>query len=489
MIVATFALILWPFLTLAFFVFLPIPSALVMSIIGGYLFLPEQVSFDLPLLPPLSKYTIPALSALCCVWWASSKTGKTGLVGLFPRRPVPIILSCVMLLGTIATVLTNGDTFFVQGLLVPGLPVSRIPPDSVAILVTLLPFFLARKYLGSSESQATALKTMISLGVVYAFLALFEVRMSPQLNNWLYGFFPHSWAQHVRAGGFRPTVFLNHGLWVSIFLAMTFLAAIGMIFQTKAEKKALFILAAICLYITLFLTKSLGAFVIANMLALLFLLPRRMTMLVLGAMVIFVLIYPLMRGAGLVPVEALLSLAERIDADRAGSLAFRFRHEFALLEHANERFLFGWGEFGRNQSAWIEEYGGFAVPDGRWVITMSARGYFGYLSEFGLLAVGILALIFNRHGSPKASVVTLTVALMTTANLIDMIPNGTLTVVTWFWAGALCGMMELKGSEHEQGEETPSQNESKPALRSPEYTRRDLGQSPYRRDLTKGHHR
>jgi hypothetical protein len=200
-----------------------------------------------------------------------------------------------------------------------------------------------------------------------------------------------------------------------------------------------------------------------------------------------ILSYPLLRGADLIPTEGILALAASIDPDRAGSLAFRLRHELALLEHANERFLFGWGSFGRNMAVWVPEDNLPAVTDGQWVITMSAKGYLGYLGEFGLLAIGLLALIFNRQGGSQAGVIALTVALMATANLIDLIPNGTLTTVTWFWAGALCGMMELKGVEHEQSVET--QKENQPAPRSSEYARGEFSQSPYRRDLTKRHHR
>ena len=70
------------------------------------------------------------------------------------------------------------------------------------------------------EDQIQLLKLLVVAGLLYSVLIMFEIRMSPQLHKWLYGFFPHSWGQQVRYGGFRPVVFLGHGLWVSIFLVM-----------------------------------------------------------------------------------------------------------------------------------------------------------------------------------------------------------------------------------------------------------------------------
>lgn len=60
----------------------------------------------------------------------------------------------------------------------------------------------------------TLLKVLALACLAYSLLALWEVRMSPRLNREIYGFFGHSWSQHVRYGGYRPILFLNHGIWV-----------------------------------------------------------------------------------------------------------------------------------------------------------------------------------------------------------------------------------------------------------------------------------
>src|SRR5262249_20941885 len=43
-------------------------------------------------------------------------------------------------------------------------------------------------------------------------ICLWESRMSPQLNRWLYGFIPFSFDETRRFGGFRPVGFLTHGI-------------------------------------------------------------------------------------------------------------------------------------------------------------------------------------------------------------------------------------------------------------------------------------
>ena len=53
----------WPLVVVALFWKLSLPRALVASILGGYLLLPERVSIDLPVLPPFDKTLMPSLAA------------------------------------------------------------------------------------------------------------------------------------------------------------------------------------------------------------------------------------------------------------------------------------------------------------------------------------------------------------------------------------------------------------------------------------------
>ena len=63
----TVALAIWPFIGAIFFAVLSPARALLATIFAGYLFLPSQGSFDLPLLPELDKDSIPALVSLLAI--------------------------------------------------------------------------------------------------------------------------------------------------------------------------------------------------------------------------------------------------------------------------------------------------------------------------------------------------------------------------------------------------------------------------------------
>src|SRR5204863_66271 len=64
-------------------------------------------------------------------------------------------------------------------------------------------------------------------GLIYSVLILWEVRMSPQLHATVYGASPRQadFAQAIRWGGYRPIVFMPHGLAVALFICNTVMAA------------------------------------------------------------------------------------------------------------------------------------------------------------------------------------------------------------------------------------------------------------------------
>ncbi|MEZ4288411.1 MAG: hypothetical protein R3A47_09765 [Polyangiales bacterium] len=64
--------------------------------------------------------------------------------------------------------------------------------------------------------------------MLYSLLQLVELRFSPQLHRWIYGYHQHNFVQTIRAGGYRPMVFMSHGLAVSLFTATAAMAAMGL---------------------------------------------------------------------------------------------------------------------------------------------------------------------------------------------------------------------------------------------------------------------
>jgi hypothetical protein len=270
--------------------------------------------------------------------------------------------------------------------------------------------------------------------------------MSPQLQKTIYGYSISGWRTNLREGGFRPFVFLEHGLYLAIFLAYTFLATLAYMRTQPAVRRFRLIGAAVWLFVTLVLVKSLGALIIAVLLApVILLFGVRMHLLAAALIAGLILTYPALRGANLVPTEQIITLAQKIDTARASSLAFRFRNEDLLLEKANQKPLYGWGGWGRSR-VFDAKGRNVSITDGRWVIVIGLGGWARYIAEFGLLTLPIILLAFRRRAY-EITLATSGLCLVLTANLIDLIPNATVSPITWLVAGALVGRLELQRIE------------------------------------------
>ena len=75
----------------------------------------------------------------------------------------------------------------------------------------LAPFYIGSRFLCSDKGRSELLKAFPVAALFYSLPMLLEVRISPQLHRWVYGYFPHSFVQQVRYGGYRPVSFLSTG--------------------------------------------------------------------------------------------------------------------------------------------------------------------------------------------------------------------------------------------------------------------------------------
>lgn len=450
---ANIALIIAPLVIWFMFAKLDKALALCITIVGGYLLLPTAPVFNLPVLPSLHKNSIPAISALVALLALSSKPDMQVLPGWVPRKILPNLLVLMVVLGFFGTVLVNQESLTYGRTVLPGLSPFDGFSSALTTLMIFLPFFLGRKYLAHANQQRTLLVVLAISGALYSLLALYEVRMSPQMNRMVYGFFPHSFAQHVRGDGFRPLVFLNHGLWLAIFFALTILSAFALVKNDDHFKKIFYFLTGMWLLMTLVLSKSLGALIIVLLiLPAIFLLGNRGRLLFASVIASTILLYPALRGAGWIPTDLILGWAENIDRGRALSLGFRIRNEDLLLARAQEKPFFGWGGFGRN-AIFDEDGRNTSVSDGSWIIMIGQGGWVKYLGEFGLLCFpAILAFFQSRKG--KIDYETSILVLLLVANLIDLIPNATKIPITFLIAGSLWGRLELGWRTDEEQEGT-----------------------------------
>lgn len=441
----------WPVLAFVAFRRMPLAMGVSAAMIGAQLLLPSQAAVDLPMIPTYDKVQSGTLAALLVMLAASGNrqavvgTDAALLPGWLPRSRLMLLCFFGAFATSIVTVLQNAEALHYGPLVLPGLRTYDIFSSILSQIMVVLPFLIARRTLATPEAQKMFLIVLTVAGLLYVLPTLYEVRMSPQLNRQIYGFFPASFIQHVRFGGFRPVVFFSHGLKLSLFLAIAFLAALACIRLVKPQLRTRFTLTAAVLFGTLILSKSVGAFLIALILApVMIFSPVRIKLLVAAGITAITLTYPVLRGNNLVPVDQMVDLAHNIDSDRAGSLQFRFSQEDVLLEKASQKPFFGWGGWGRSRA--YSQYGAdISVTDGTWVILFGTGGWTKYVTTFGLLCLPVLLMTWRQKTlKPDASAAA--VALLLAGNMIDLIPNSGLLPMTWMMAGALTGRLEWQAA-------------------------------------------
>jgi hypothetical protein len=412
---------------------LPVESAAICSLVGGYLLLPSGLHVDIHMVPPIDKASVSAVSTWLLCWMKGPR------IRAVRQSWIVYALAMAFVLSPIFTSLDNSYELQTAAGSIPGF----YPLDALKLsfhnLIVLAPFFVGARFLCSDGSRTLLLKYLIIAALVYSFPMLFEIRFSPQLHTWVYGYFPHSFAQQIRAGGFRPVVFLEHGLQTALFTSLALIAALV---GTRARWRILQLPAALSatyLSMLLVLCKSLGAIVYAAILSpvILFTRPRFWTK-IACALLLTLCAYPLLRSHGLIPVQLVHNAAKGISGDRAGSFEMRVDNEDQLLARANEKPIFGWGTWGRNRIRDEATGQDVSVTDGLWVIQYGMFGWFGYLSLFGLLGLASYrAARAVGHESDAESIALGGLSLLLAVNAVDLVPNSNLTSLTFLIAGAI----------------------------------------------------
>jgi len=440
---AYLVLLSFPLFAVVLFRLLPLQRALIWTLLSGHLLMPSSMHIKIPMLPLIDRSLVPALSALVlCALLAPRQRVTSDLEAKLGRQVVFILLAMV-LLTPFLTVLQNTEPLIDGRSYVPGLRLYDAFSMISSIVASMIPLWLGLRYLNTQEGHRALLEAFVISAVVYTFPALLEVRISPQLHNWIYGFFPHQFAQHIRDGGFRPVVFLNHGLMIGIYFCIGVISAAVLYREARrlGTRAWTWLVAAIWLGFALFLSKTLGALMLAVVFGgAVFLFSRRLQVALAVVVAAIVMFYPMLRGAGWIPVDAVYDFALSISEDRAASLKFRLDNEDALLAHANEKPLAGWGSWGRNQLYDPEDGRMISTTDGIWIIFIGMFGWIGYIGRFGLLTAPILFFAL-RQRQMGPSLITSGLIMVLAANLIDLLPNAGLVNYVWLIAGAIIGFV------------------------------------------------
>jgi hypothetical protein len=264
------------------------------------------------------------------------------------------------------------------------------------------PYLIGRLHFHTKEQLIDLARFLFWGGLIYVPLCLFEVRMSPVLHNFFYGFNQHVFIQSIRGSYYRPMVFLQHGLMVSMWVGMT--TYIGWVLTSSVGGIRLFGLPSriwpLLMLVTLLAMQSFGAVLLlfaAWAVTVFCKSSGGRTLLVLLALVPAG--WAFSRSTSLLKTDTLASAASVISTDRAESLVFRLRSEDRLVRHAWSRPIFGWSPSGFNQIQTDAGNGQKVVADGLWIIAFSAYGVVGLLAMLCFHLVPFFIVL--REAPPK----------------------------------------------------------------------------------------
>jgi len=432
-----------PFTYVAMFGFIPFalwlfgkypPRVAVAAVfVVGWSFLP-QAEFIFPVIPDYTKVSALGLAAMLALYMKDPKVLSTFKFSLVD---VPMLCWC---LAPFFSSVTNGlgawDGFS-------------------AILQQVfewgVPYFVGRLYFGELEAMKILGIAMFIGALVLAPLALFEIVMSPQLHIMLYGWYPHDFSQTKRGGGYRPSIFMHHGLELAIWMMAGLFLGWQLMLQ-KVIPKVVPLLKVPTLPAVLFLTfvtvacKSSGALMLFVFAMGVFTASR----LLRSALPFFILLaipvlYMNLRANGFWDGQNLVEAAERAtgSAERAESLAYRIHNETMLVEKARMQQLFGWSGYRRSFVTNDEgEY--ISVPDGMWILTFGKNGIFGLtaLTATILMAPFLFALKWPARtwGDPLVAP-SAAFAILLGVTMIDDLFNAMYNPVTMLAAGGLSSLV------------------------------------------------
>ncbi len=339
------------------------------TLVAGPMLLPV-LSLDLPGPLDLSKAEATSLALLLGVVIFDSAR-----LASYRPRPLDLVLLAWVLAGATASVSNNLGGY-----------------DAFAVALTRtvkwgIPYWIGALYFANREGLRLALWSLFLAGLAYAPLCLFEVRMSPRLHGMVYGMAQHDFSQTMRGGGFRPMVFMAHGLELSLWMAAASVAGFALWRSRPATPPlrlplgpALALVAA-----TAVLCKSTGA-ILLGVLGVAATLPalRRFACHTLLA-VVPLFIATRLFGSGVLE-RTLVGLSEAISGDRASSLQFRFDNEVILLEKLWQNPWFGAG--GWTFGTIVDPESGeltLVTTDSYWIIMAATTGLFGLCASVGLL--------------------------------------------------------------------------------------------------------
>ncbi len=449
----TFSLLGWTPVVLLLFLLLKPRRAVIVSFVAAWLFLPVKVPDLLIIkgLPELDKMTVTCLAVLL----GTVLFDQRRLLSFRLRRyDIPMLLWCIV---PLFSSLTNTDST-VYGH--PGIPSPLYDGLSEALKQTVtwgLPYLIGRVYFNNLAALRELAIGIFVGGLIYIPLCLFEFRFSPQLHYLVYGSLPHAdWRQVERAGGYRPTVFMAHGLMVAIWMASATLLGAWMWFSGSL-RKILGIPVIWCVIPLLLVTtrcKSLASLLLMCMgLATLYFVTRTRVRWPIIVLIALAPAYMTLRATQVWDgMNAVRFIENTISEDRAQSLELRFTNENLLAKRALEKPVFGWAGWGRSRV--YDRFGkDISITDGMWVIALSKNGLVGLASFTAVILLPVWLTVkripIRLWSHPKAAPAA-AMAVVLILYMVDNLLNAMINPVFMLMAGALSAQVAPKSRTRAQ---------------------------------------
>jgi len=418
-------LIGWAPIVLAMFSLLPSRVAVIAAFVFAWLFLPVA-GYDIRFLPPYTKMSATCVGVLVATLIFDSNR-------ILKFRPSWVDAPMVIFCGwPFMSAVANGHG-----------PYEGASAVFAQVVAWGMPYFIGRTYFTDLRGLKELAVGVFVGGLIYIPLCLYEIRMSPQLHKMVYGFHQHSFVQAYRWGSYRPTVFMGHGLMVSMWMTAASLTGLWF-WATGAMKRILGLpLAAVVpvLLATTMVLRSTGALALLAIgmavLGFMWLKPSQLPILCLAGIAI---LYMGVRATGIWSGKELVAASTAVFGRyRTESLSFRLENEELLARRAMQRPLVGWGRMVTRD----DEDEAAAVSDGMWIIIFGVSGAVGLASFAALILLPPLLLRarasprywFHPHLAPAVCFACLLALWM-----IDNLFNAMLNPIFLLIAGGLAGL-------------------------------------------------
>jgi hypothetical protein len=489
--IVPYLMFLWFPVVFALFAKLPKHRAVLVAFIAGVLFLPgildKKINADAPDPVPVPYVPLTKQNTIClAILLATAIFERKRLLAFRPSWvDVPMILWCLCpFLSSLANDATPDGTSPAYD----GFSQAR-----AQTLTWGVPWFIGRFYFADGKRFRELLFAIVLGGLVYVPFCLIESRLSPQFHKWVYGYEQHDFIQAVRPDGYRPTVFMEHGLAVGMWLVAAGIIAFWLWLgcgerRLKIAGQAVpMALAAIVLLVTTVIIKSTGALALGMLGMIALVASRRVGVLV--ALAVLLAVPPLyifgrtsagkdatgwlrmkfskwetedeaeleslerhavqkpMVGWGSWTSEDVINrVSESSNPDRAKSLEFRLINEDRLMERADQRPWFGWA--GWNRAAILvtedpqEPDKDLVTADGYWIITLANRGWFGLAALYSAMLLPVVRIMFRHPWKPGPHITfapAVGAAVFVAIYMIDDLSNAMFNPVYVLLAGSLAG--------------------------------------------------